>query len=217
MRRRPAFEVKIPALKDELQYITGELIPKYSLYKKAGYSPKIPIVQWQKVQDWYDEKSYEKAAKRLLKTTRKNWKKLFQTFSKWPGFILFPKYELRLTKFGTGGDYFPSYGAFDGKLRPQPGKNLFPKDKRAIILLKLNDKNNFSRDPLEIITHEIIHLGIEKPVVRKYELSHKQKEALVDKLCLLKFSKLLPKYKAQKITGKLKTNVLEKIDLLLFN
>jgi hypothetical protein len=229
MKKFPDFEIRIPTFDDEMRYLLGELIPKYPLYREAGYTPKIPDNSTLKkaaqggksisvkrarpiLSGFYDKNIYEKALQGIPEKLGKIWERLFESFLKWReiwGFRIFPKYEIRLTKFGTGGDYFPSYGAFDGKLRPQPGKKDFPEDSRAIILLKLNDRNAFLRDPLEIIVHEIVHLGIEEPIVRRFNLTHKQKEALVDRICLLEFLNLLPNYKPQKIKNTMLKNLLK--------
>jgi len=219
MKKIPSFKIKIPTPYDELEYVGGELLPKYALYFKSGYLPKLPedsflIKSSQKgkriskerlkmiILKFYNKDIYENAILKINSKIGKIWLPLFKKLSKWNKdweFKIFPHYEIRLTKFGIGGDYFPSYGAFDGKFRSAPGKIKPLKDNRAIILLKLNDKNYFSREPLEVIIHEIIHLGIEESIVRKFNLNHTEKEKLVDNICFFEFSQLLPNYKCQNL------------------
>jgi hypothetical protein len=46
--------------------------------------------------------------------------------------------------------------------------------------------------------HEIVHLGIEENIVRKYRLTHEEKERLVDLICEMRFKKLYPENDLQK-------------------
>ncbi|MCC6933704.1 MAG: hypothetical protein IT292_10715 [Deltaproteobacteria bacterium] len=45
--------------------------------------------------------------------------------------------------------------------------------------------------------HEMVHIGIEEKIVRKYNLTHWQKGCVVDNICKKAFGSLLPAYKYQ--------------------
>ena len=45
----------------------------------------------------------------------------------------------------------------------------------------------------------MVHLGIQEHIVNKYQLSHWEKERLVDLICSTCFADILPKYHLQKI------------------
>jgi hypothetical protein len=212
----PDYKIKIPTSKEEWDYISKELAPKIDLYKKFGYSPALPNkINKTDFTKSFSVNSYEKPAQQLSQELPEFWPKLFahliELNKAWP-FRIFPIYELRLTLYGTGGDYFPSYGAFDGKLRLQPGKSIVTK--KAIVLVKTHNKK-FTRNPLEIVAHEIVHLGIEESIVKKFSLSHAEKEVLVDRICLILFKDILPNYQLQKITdSRMFNSIANKNDLL---
>lgn len=92
------------------------------------------------------------------------------------GFKLFDTYYINLTAYGTGGSYNYSNGT-------------------VTVLTDSTGKFNFN--PTQTIAHEIIHIGIEENIVKKYNLTHIEKENLVDAYCLNVFNKLLPNYKVQ--------------------
>ena len=60
-----------------------------------------------------------------------------------------------LTQYGVGGSYWPP--------------------NRVIINLHFARKDLF-----ETVTHELVHLLIEGPVIQKYQIKHESKEALID-------------------------------------
>jgi hypothetical protein len=64
----------------------------------------------------------------------------------------------------------------------------------GIIYLKVNNKGKFNKSTT--IIHEIVHMGIENTIVKKYNLSHSEKEHVVDMICS-EYLKL-HKYKIQK-------------------
>ncbi|MBU4347257.1 hypothetical protein KJ586_00015 [Patescibacteria group bacterium] len=92
------------------------------------------------------------------------------------GFKLFPKYEVRLTAYGPGG----SYNCREGN-----------------IIIKTNEGGIFKRNPLHTIVHEIIHIGIEECIIKKFELTHIEKEGLVDAICTNYFKDILVNYTIQ--------------------
>lgn len=73
-------------------------------------------------------------------------------------------------------------------------------------------------DYFETIMHELIHLLIEKPLVQKYDLSHKSKEALIDYICSHnKYLKnMFPDYPVQKdfVSSLPDKNIIDKLTWL---
>ena len=101
------------------------------------------------------------------------------TFATWKrawGFDVRDRYELLLTLYGPGGSYDPDKG---------------------VITMLTTTGGSFRTEPLQNAVHEMTHIGIEGPVVRRFGLSHEEKERLVDLLCLRAFHDLLPAYRAQ--------------------
>ncbi len=43
----------------------------------------------------------------------------------------------------------------------------------------------------------MVHLGIERPIIARYGLTHEEKERLVDRVCVVAFTDLLPEYAIQ--------------------
>ena len=173
--KRGSIKFSIPNLSEEADYVNNELLKKYPLYKKYGYAPKIPKENL-KEEFRKNRRVYLKGLKEIKKF-KKIWKKVYDALiivKKDYNFKIFKNYEVRLTLYGTGGDYFPSYGAFDKKLRNQPGRT--KKLNKAIILVRADLRKFFEK----IIIHEIIHLGIEYTIVRKNKLGHSKKEDLVE-------------------------------------
>ena len=102
------------------------------------------------------------------------FKKLNLLNKKW-GFKTFPKYEVILTLYGPGGSYDPDVG--------------------RITLLARPDGTFKEPNPFETVVHEIVHMGIENNIVRKYELTHWEKERLVDLICSHYLKDELPAYR----------------------
>lgn len=93
-------------------------------------------------------------------------------------FKVFDSYDVVFTLYGTGGSYDPDRGLV----------TLFTTDKGKFMLYE---------NPANTIIHEIIHMGIEKSIVQKYNLSHQQKERIVDTITYLLFKNDLKSYKIQ--------------------
>ena len=93
-------------------------------------------------------------------------------------FNLKDNYSILLTLYGTGGSYNVDEG---------------------VITLFTNQKGDFMnyKDPSNTIIHEIVHMGMEHSIVRKYNLPHGLKERLVDTFVYLMFKKELPEYRIQ--------------------
>ncbi|MBO0322414.1 hypothetical protein J0X14_08905 [Muricauda sp. CAU 1633] len=93
-------------------------------------------------------------------------------------FMMFDKYKVVFTLYGTGGSYDPDEG---------------------IITLLTNKEGGFMKykNPTYTIIHEITHMGMEYSIVGKYNLSHGLKERIVDIFVYLMFQEKLPEYKIQ--------------------
>ena len=91
-------------------------------------------------------------------------------------FKMFPLYQITLTAFGPGGSY---------------------DFRRGIIIMKTKETWNFGRVPYHTIIYEIIHIGIEECIVKKFELTHSEKEWLVDSICVHCFHDVLTDYRVQ--------------------
>ena len=105
-------------------------------------------------------------------------------------FKLFEHYKVIFTLYGSGGSYDPDSG---------------------IVTLFTTKEGEFKNyiNPSNTIIHEIVHMGIEKSIVQKYDLSHVLKERVVDKIVFLLFRKFLPEYKIQNM-GKTQLDALLK-------
>lgn len=53
------------------------------------------------------------------------------------------------------------------------------------------------RDPAATPVHEMVHFGIEESVVKRFKLTHWEKERLVDQICVQRFGSILLKYLLQ--------------------
>ena len=94
------------------------------------------------------------------------------------GFQEFEKYVVNLTLYGPGGSFNPEEGS---------------------ILIYTTPSGQFKgyENPANTIIHEIIHIGIEKSIIGKYNVPHAFKERLVDTYVSLAFQEYLPDYKVQ--------------------
>ena len=90
-------------------------------------------------------------------------------------FKTFEEYNICLTKYGPGG----SYGSKIGKVTMLTRRN-----------------GSFIREAAEdTVVHEIVHIGIQGCIVKKYSLTHWEKEAVVDLFVQILFGDLLVDYK----------------------
>lgn len=123
-------------------------------------------------------------------------KKAINTMIVWEswGFKMFPVYEVRLTAYGPGGSYNYKEG------------NIIMKTKR--------DGGFGKRTPLSTVIHEIIHIGIEDPVIQKIKLTHIEKEGLVDAICFNYFSDILTSYEPQELGDKKVFNLISKDNIM---
>jgi hypothetical protein len=96
------------------------------------------------------------------------------------GFRTFGHYDVVLTLYGPGGGYDSSTG-------------------RITLFTDAEGHGRFDKPFAHTIVHEMVHIGIQKRIVEAKQLTHSDKERLVDRVCLLAFDDLLPGYKVQKI------------------
>lgn len=130
----------------------------------------------------YDKSKYDLALEKVkaqedlintlitqLKKEKDSWDWAFQTFD---------QYDVVFTHYGTGGSYDPDLG---------------------LVTLFTDEEGKFMRyeNPANTIMHEIVHMGIEKSIVQKYNISHGLKERIVDRITYLLFHDKLSDYKIQ--------------------
>ena len=95
---------------------------------------------------------------------------------KW-GFKLFPQYQLALTRYGPGGMYHEDTG--------------------VVVMMTRNDGTFKRPHPSHTPVHEMVHIGIEEGIVKRFKLAHREKERLVDLITSNKFGSFLPGYQLQ--------------------
>ena len=164
------------------------LLQEYSWFKSNGYNahlpahPEIrrlakfslehdglpkeykPLVR-KVIKEIYSGKDYEKQVRALEKSRDKISAILpkFSEFCEW-GFNLHKKYEILLTLYGPGGSYD------------------FTKGRIILLSRRLTKAGGSSSKTVNTIIHEMVHIGIE-PIVRKFRLTHYEKERIVDLFC----------------------------------
>ena len=192
--------IKPQTVDGEFDYLWS-LLQKMPFYIKNGYSISLPDNQnFQRLIDnpetlktvnkddsrqLFIKKVYDPLFFRLgldvLNAERHKIEVVFPDFQKFNdqwGFKLFPQYQIHLTRYGPGGSYNSNTG--------------------VIIMMAKADGSFKRQNPLHSIIHELIHIGIEDVIVKKYGLTHWEKERVVDKICVLRFGLILPGYELQK-------------------
>lgn len=101
----------------------------------------------------------------------------YATFPVQSGFRTFEEYLVLLTLYGPGGSYDPDTG--------------------VIVLLTDEEGQSRGGGPVHTIIHEIMHLAIERDIVREIGLDHWETERVVDLLVRREFGDLLPDYALQ--------------------
>jgi len=115
-------------------------------------------------------RNYEDMEKKITAEWNEKEKPLNAFFESLP-FKKPEKLNIVLSNYGSGGSYY------------LPNK----------LLVTLNNKHY---SPLETITHETIHLILEKPIIKKQKLSHFEKESLVDYFFTIEpLCSIFPNYK----------------------
>jgi hypothetical protein len=128
----------------------------------------------------YERNDYLKGYQKItetIPTIEKAITILSEVQMKW-NFALLPEYQIALTLYGPGGSYDPEIGR---------------------ILLQTTTAGTFKgyNNPANTIIHEIIHIGIESSIVKKYNLTHTLKERIVDRIVQILFCDLLTDYRLQ--------------------
>ncbi|NQZ75161.1 MAG: hypothetical protein HRT61_03475 [Ekhidna sp.] len=119
-----------------------------------------------------------------IATQKSDWDWEFKTFD---------TYRIVFTLYGTGGSYDPDNGT---------------------ITLLTNKEGGFMKyqNPAYTIIHEIVHMGTEQSIVRKFNLSHGLKERIVDTIVNLMFREYLPEYEIQSMGNRAIDDYLQKKD-----
>lgn len=192
---KPQLVIRAPIADEEFEYLWSVLraIP---FYKKQGYSfvlPDHPVfqrlaqsspkfgdvdeAQLRKLfkTEVYDEKYYTPGLT-ALENERGIIESVFPRLAlfqkKW-GFRLLPKYEVVLTSFGPGGR--------------------FDLDSGKIIALTKKDGSFKRRRPHHVVVQEIVEMGLEY-FVKKFKLTHAEKERVADYTCSRGLGNILEKY-----------------------
>lgn len=206
--------VRAQTANEEFEYLM-KILGKMNFYNKHGYKISIPghpfflnisnnfdllqSLDVEEAKNIFTKEVYElDFFKNGIKTVTKNIGlveeaiKKMEMWKNW-GFKLFPKYEVRLTAYGPGGSYDYNKGN---------------------IIMKTKESGEFGRVPQHTITHEIIHIGIEESIVKKFELIHVEKEGLVDSICANYFDDLLIDYVVQDRGDKKVVNLVSKDNIM---
>ncbi len=129
------------------------------VYKKEDYHKGYDLIEKNRA-------LINKMANTIIKS-KKNWE-----------FKEFPVYTIKLTLYGSGGNYNPDDGSI-------------------IILTTPEGKFRQYDNPSNTLIHEIVHIGIEESLINAYKVPHPLKERMVDQIVLLNFKNLLPEYRLQ--------------------
>lgn len=158
-------------------------LPKHPVFLKLAQKlSKLSKIDENSLFDLFKKEIYDpdffKQGIFLLKKYQSMFKKAIPRFvemnKKW-GFKIFPEYKVFLTRYGPGGSYYPDEGW-------------------VIMMLDADGTFEKTQDPGETVIHEIVHIGIRENIVDRFDLDQSEKERLVDLICILKFSDLLPNY-----------------------
>lgn len=169
--KKSPYTVSLPEQKDfEAVYQNPALLEERAeLLRKIFY------------EEVYDASKFDATLKVLCHTedvVKKALKKLAVLEKNW-GFRVKQRYDIVVTVYGTGGEYRWE--------DPEVGT----------VLVKV-DTRKTAKNYTKTILHEMVHIGIQEDIVNKYELSHWEKERLVDLICSIYLKDLLPEYGMQK-------------------
>lgn len=132
----------------------------------------------------FNKKHYTQATQKIREQQQRINALLHQIDRKKMGwdweFKTFETYKIILTLYGTGG----SYNADEGTI--------------TLLTTKEGDFMKY-QNPANTIIHEITHIGMEYSIVQKYQLTHANKERIVDTFVHLMFKEYLPNYKIQRM------------------
>lgn len=143
-------------------------LSKMKWYQENGYNVTIPeglsedsLVKdiQMKMGDVYDERDYEEFALTLQNKWKEYISKVEEMYLLEGFHPLKDVYTVVLTRYGTGGSYFPEEGK-----------------------IIVNCCRARKSDPVGAVFHEMVHMGIEH-LIQENSISHWRKERLVDLLC----------------------------------
>lgn len=126
----------------------------------------------------YDERAFD-AGIEVLRGRAAELAHELDAFQRWAarwGFAAPRRYDVALTLYGPGGSYDPEAA-------------------RVTVLTTADGR--FKKEPIHNLVHEMVHIGIERPIVQRFGLSHPEKERLVDRICVVAFGDRLANYQVQ--------------------
>lgn len=200
-------DVVIPTAEDEANYI-WQNIKDVVFFDRNGYSVTFPRLIYVDSllnlsrKNQLNESDYNELEKRLadsiysINDYSKGFDKIQNGIStieyaitqlsnqEWGwDFQFFSYYTIKLTLYGPGGSY---------------------NNETGVIVLQAYPNGKFKgyNSQINTVIHEIVHIGLEKSIIRRYKLSHTQKERLVDLFVSIFFGDLLPDYKVQEFGDK---------------
>ena len=191
----PRLMVRAPSRAEEWASLE-ESLRNYGLLKKNGYTvalpdhPKVTLFKNDPVPMPDEEKrilqhifehaifapaAYDAAVK-TVDVADPRLKEVFKRFDEWQGLWNFgakSEYTAVITLYGPGGEYYPD---------------------RSRVKLLADRAGAFLRneDPVLSIVHEMVQIGVDRPIVRKLGLTHWDKERLADLMVVRAFGPLFP-------------------------
>jgi hypothetical protein len=197
--KKPSVTIRLPEAQEEFGVIwhTLRLMP---FFRKHGYDVVLPeherfeelVKLSPSIRDAKKNETYDIFVQHLYRKTdyenglialadaeesiREAFPRFEELNKQWH-FKIFDHYDVVLTLYGPGG-YF----------NPRTGK----------VTLKTTLDGRFKRgDPLHTIIHEMVHIGIQENIVERFNLTHWEKERVVDLVCSIKFGDILRGYRIQ--------------------
>ncbi len=189
-------------IKNEIKY-ASKVLDKLNWFNENNYKIKLP----KGIKPGDNKKTIEKTVANEFQTANKSFQKLKPKIEQ-----ILSQNKTTIEKFFSNFNYkvpnklivnFTIYG---------PGGSYSTPNKMIIML-----KNN-PQQIVKTIIHETIHLIIEEPFIKKFNISHWEKEFIVDELCknpILK--KLYPNYKRQKQSKKPNPIIIKKLKFKSFS
>lgn len=157
-------------------------IPQNALFEELVDKPeKIKTMDHEKYFDEYKKHVYEPVNLKPIKKELEKIKKLcdgtlvkLKVLHKNWGFKVFDKYIINPIYYSPGGGYDSNKGT---------------------LTIRVDKKGQLIGISIDTILHESVHMGIEECIIQKFNLSHDEKECLVDIICSEYLE--LPNYKVQ--------------------
>lgn len=200
-------KVNIPTAKDEAAYIWRTIrdikffeqhkypvsLPKDALIealKKKARNNQFSEQDYAAIEQLMRNKVYRKSAytkgiqmiEKDLTLLNRLVERLGKNKFNWP-FKEYDTYQVNLTLYGSGGSYDAD---------------------RGIITIFTTPEGKFKqyKNPVNTLIHEIVHIGMEASIMRKYKVDHGLKERIIDTFVMHHFKKYLPEYRIQNMGDK---------------